>query len=339
MASSGGIGTYTISTALTSTGSNVKITVGGGIGTYIMSKTQSTTSNSQQISSTFTEVPSSSLYSLYEVAASPVDLTVVSTYTDPVTTECSGDGLYKGIVNQLSTFRICPRDRFGNLRDDDDQYFLEHELFSASATLVDRSVYDGSGSEVLTPVISYNHIEHCFLCSYTPKVAGEYTLSVNYRSSSRVDEDDLSVTGSWTSTIPSLLNVTTGGPLSIGQSLYGPGLDYGSVVAGVAFIGTGNYTINTNVLSVKTLSSGSVSLGQPVSSAGIPNGTTIVSQVLHGVGVYTLSGASCSSSTTITSASASATVTGGWSGKILTVESVTIGSLFAGVFFHMLFHM
>jgi len=132
--------------------------------------------------SSLSAVPPAYLYSLHEVDTSPVLVNITSSATDPAKTECTGQGLFTGTANRASSFRIIPRDSYRNLRDDDDLYFLASQLFSAKLTLVDGAKYGGSGAEVVIPTIENDADSHSFLGSYTPQLAGTYSLEVAYQS-------------------------------------------------------------------------------------------------------------------------------------------------------------
>ena len=123
-------------------------------------------------------VPETSLYALFEVDRSPVLVTVFSTDTSPDKTECTGDGLYEGRALHTSYFSFCPRDRYRNLRDDLDLFYLSSDLFSSNLTLLTDMEHNGVGSESLVPQITYNSDTHCFDASYTPSIAGQYQLEI-----------------------------------------------------------------------------------------------------------------------------------------------------------------
>lgn len=123
-------------------------------------------------------VPQENLYTLFEVDRSPVMVTIYSADTSPDHTECVGDGLYEGIALHRSYFTICPRDKYRNLRDDLDLYYLSSDLFSANLTLVDDQGYNGVGPEYISPDLIYNIDTNCFDGSYIPEVAGTYRLEI-----------------------------------------------------------------------------------------------------------------------------------------------------------------
>jgi hypothetical protein len=125
-------------------------------------------------------IPASNLFSLHEINRSPVLVTILSSTTNANTSECIGDGLYSGIALQKSFFKVCPRDAFGNMRDDIDEKYLETEQFEASLVLQNDLGYNGVGVEYILPVFNYNSNEHCFETSYTPQHAGQYRLDVYY---------------------------------------------------------------------------------------------------------------------------------------------------------------
>jgi hypothetical protein len=130
----------------------------------------------------FTVIPMVNLFSLYEVTNSPLELTVKSAATSAADTECSGAGLFGAVAHQETEFEICPRDQFGNLRDDVDELYLASEFFSSTMELVDgQAEYQGDGALMLTPVLTYDHSTHCFVGKYTPERAGQYTLSITFQ--------------------------------------------------------------------------------------------------------------------------------------------------------------
>ena len=129
----------------------------------------------------FRSITSEFLYSLYEIDRSPVQVHVVSAATDALSTECHGPGLYTAVVHRKTWFSLCPRDRFRNMRDDSDLFFLSSEFFSATLTLIDDKGYRGVGVESLAPDLLYNNETYCFTAYYTPERAGLYSLEVVYR--------------------------------------------------------------------------------------------------------------------------------------------------------------
>jgi hypothetical protein len=124
------------------------------------------------------------LYSLYEINGSPANVTVKSSFTSPIQSECSGDGLIQATSLQPSYFSLCPRDQFGNLRDDDDLFFLMDQDFQAYLRyLPDDPLsiqYDGLGSEYIQPDLIFNPSSSCFDGFYTAQRAGAYLLEVSY---------------------------------------------------------------------------------------------------------------------------------------------------------------
>lgn len=155
-------------------------------------------------------IPSKYLYTLYEINSSPVMVKVISGSTAAATTECTGAGLYGAVALQRSEFTVCPRDQYGNLRDDDFYFLLSTQMFSASVTLLNDLGFGGDGSEILTPVLVFNNATFCFDAHYTAERAGNYQLEVVYQSSR--DDAFFHVAGS-----PFILNVAptkTSGPYS-----------------------------------------------------------------------------------------------------------------------------
>lgn len=170
-------------------------------------------------------IPSSNLYRMYELSTdSPLLVTVVSDYTVAQRTECYGSGLSEGISLQTASFTICPRDNFGNLRDDEenldflqdqdfaaDLYYRNSSTYPASDKLIaldfnqQRGKYHGEGSEYIQPLLKFNTNTFCFDGSYTPRLAGVYDLFITYgqrytgffnNSSLLYQLNDLSVLGS-----------------------------------------------------------------------------------------------------------------------------------------------
>jgi hypothetical protein len=130
----------------------------------------------------FSVITSDNLFSLFEIDRSPVIIRVQSTETAAVTTECTGDGLYSATALHPSYFQFCPRDMYGNLRDDGDEFYLGTQTFSSTFHLIDSGSYHGVGSEHLTPMISYDPSTHCWDGQYVPEIAGLYNLNIYYQS-------------------------------------------------------------------------------------------------------------------------------------------------------------
>ena len=173
----------------------------------------------------FDVIPYDNLYSLFEIDQSPVSIRVFSAETVAETTECSGDGLYTVVALNPSYFQFCPRDIFGNLRDDDDEFYLKTQLFSSSFVLIDSQGYDGVGSERINPTLTYDSDSHCWNGYYVPERAGIYALNIMYQS--LPDENATHVLGS-----PFIVEVApdrSSGPLSDVHKLPSPlNLDAGS---------------------------------------------------------------------------------------------------------------
>lgn len=144
-----------------------------------------------------TVITSNYLYALFPIGR-PLTVVVKSGPTYAETTECTGDGIFKGVALKESTFQVCPRDAWLNMRDDDDEVRLSKEYFSAelyyiSDTSPSNMAYDGwgggvydstnpnKGEYVLAQMI-YNLNTHCFDGRYTPQRAGVYSLNVVYQS-------------------------------------------------------------------------------------------------------------------------------------------------------------
>jgi hypothetical protein len=134
-----------------------------------------------------TVIPQANLFSLFEIDRSPVLVTIHSADTSAETTECLGEGLYGAVALRRSEFTVCPRDEYRNLRDDDDDFYLSTQRFSALLRLVDDRGHDGVGAEELVPTMVYNHDTFCFDFSYTSERAGEYELQVLYRTDRRAN--------------------------------------------------------------------------------------------------------------------------------------------------------
>jgi hypothetical protein len=134
------------------------------------------------ITATLHVVPHDKLMALYEISKSPVHVHIVSADTSPANTECTGNGLFAAEALQLATFTVCPRDRFSNLRDDDNEFYLSTQLFSAEMDIINDGGYDGQGAERLSPILKFNAATHCFDGSYLPQRAGIYLLSIGYQS-------------------------------------------------------------------------------------------------------------------------------------------------------------
>ena len=127
-------------------------------------------------------VPSSALFGLYELSnLSPTIVTVLSGATDPTKSECTGDGLFTATSDISSHFKVFPRDSYYNLRDDDDEWYLASEYFSATAVLTSQNGHDGVGAEEITAEFVYNHDEHCFEGTYKALQAGNYDLNIYFQ--------------------------------------------------------------------------------------------------------------------------------------------------------------
>jgi hypothetical protein len=129
----------------------------------------------------FQAIPPENLYSLYEVGNSPIELIITSSDTSPKDTECSGDGIVSARVGMRSSFQFCPRDVYGNYRDDVDEFFLSSQLFSSVMHLTDSQGHEGYGRDVLHPILTFDHSTHCWDGEYTPDRAGLYNLSITYQ--------------------------------------------------------------------------------------------------------------------------------------------------------------
>jgi hypothetical protein len=135
---------------------------------------------STPLNSVLQVIPYKNLYGLYEISQTPLDVHVVSAATDPLTTECTGPGLYGAESLVPTWFSFCPRDKYGNMRNDAAQYFLSTQMFSAKMTIVNDMGYDGQGVERVTPTLEYNPVTFCFDGSYRAERAGRYRLRISY---------------------------------------------------------------------------------------------------------------------------------------------------------------
>ena len=102
-------------------------------------------------------------------------------------------------------FTVCPRDQYGNLRNDDDPFYLSTEQFTGEAVLMSqRNIndiiyfniddtsnnnnfnmesdveYGGSGARVVEAIVTYNYSTLCFDFSITPELAGTYLYTIYY---------------------------------------------------------------------------------------------------------------------------------------------------------------
>ena len=126
-------------------------------------------------------IPMSSLYSLHEIDMSPLIVTVSSAATDAGSTECFGDGLTRAETSVTSYFTCCPRDRYGNLRDDDDPLYLSTQRLLSTMHLTSSLGLGGLGAELLRLTPTYDHQSHCFHFDYTPQRGGRYELNITHR--------------------------------------------------------------------------------------------------------------------------------------------------------------
>mgnify|MGYP005991463323 CR=1 FL=1 len=126
-------------------------------------------------------VPQRNLLSLFEIDRSPVLVTIQSADTTASTTECTGEGLYAATARRESSFTVCPRDQYRNLRDDDDLFYLATQRFSAVLYLVNNHGHNGVGAEAVTADMVYNPETSCYDFNYTPQIAGSYRLEVYFQ--------------------------------------------------------------------------------------------------------------------------------------------------------------
>lgn len=128
-----------------------------------------------------TVVPQSHLYTLFEVDRSPVRVTITSAATAANSSECTGEGLFGATALQSMSFSVCPRDRFGNLRDDYSAQVLEmNQVFSSQLTWLASP--SGSLIDALstTPQLVFNPSSFCFDGSYSVPGTGRYRLDIGY---------------------------------------------------------------------------------------------------------------------------------------------------------------
>jgi hypothetical protein len=130
--------------------------------------------------SNFAVIPQNRLYTLFEIDLSPVEVTIFSAETSPYTTECIGDGLFSAKVLEPAYFSVCPRDIYGNLRNDADPTYISTQIFSANFTL-QGNTYHGVGSEIINPVLTFNPATSCWDGYYVPLRAGDYELRIMYQ--------------------------------------------------------------------------------------------------------------------------------------------------------------
>ena len=138
------------------------------------------------------------LYALHPIG-DPVAVSIKSAPTSAAVTECTGAGLIQGVALSPSSFTVCPRDAFYNMRDDDDPTRLSLEYFAArlfyiqdySSSSSGGLPYDGKGmgvnalsstsGEYILAQLAYDHDSHCFQGTYTPTRAGVYSLAITYQ--------------------------------------------------------------------------------------------------------------------------------------------------------------
>ena len=112
---------------------------------------------------------------------SPIILTIVSDTTAADTTECFGDGLSTAQSGVTSYFTCCPRDQFGNLRNDGIIANLTSELIVGSLVLVGDAYLGGTGPETVEVSRTYDVGTSCFNFFYTAQRGGLFELSVTYQ--------------------------------------------------------------------------------------------------------------------------------------------------------------
>jgi YVTN family beta-propeller protein len=156
---------------------------------------------------------------------------------------------------------------------------------------------------------------------------------------------DLFVTNAGANTVSNFaINQITGGLSSTGviPDVTGAGpnsVAAGSLLSAGEFSGTATVTVGTAVLSVDSVAQGALAVGDVVSGTGIASGTTIVSfgTGTGGTGTYNLSAAATATVSTAESitgyaysAYVAATATEVSGSNVLTVTSVTTGTLLVG---------
>ena len=132
----------------------------------------------------FTAIQPHHFYSLYELTRiSPLTIRVISAAASANTTTLVmlGQSLTPTVLKPHA-FSVCPRDVYGNLRNDNDVYYMSTEAFGAAATLVNDLGYDGQGAEVLQYSVVYNVDSHCFDMSSVAMRAGVYRYDIYYYS-------------------------------------------------------------------------------------------------------------------------------------------------------------
>eukprot|EP01038_Epipyxis_sp_PR26KG_P006752 gene6752-9253_t len=138
-------------------------------------------------------IPQENLFSLYEVDRSPVLVTITSNKTSADNTICTGEGLYNATALHESYFSFCPRDVYGNYRNDEDLFYLSTQLYGANLSIHgNASKYDGVGPEYIIPVIKFDPKTYCFNGSYTPQRAGTYKLDIYHYTYSGAPKQPLS---------------------------------------------------------------------------------------------------------------------------------------------------
>ena len=127
-----------------------------------------------------TVIPREYLYSLHELKNSPVIISINSADTSAANTECLGEGLYHAVVNERTQFEICPRDQYGNLRDDDDEFYLMSQIFNVSLHHNDDDRSTSYYAPRIKPGLKFNTISKCFDVEYIPLKKGTYELNVKF---------------------------------------------------------------------------------------------------------------------------------------------------------------
>ena len=128
-------------------------------------------------------IPSEYLFVLKEIDKSPIVVTILSDITVADTTECQGDGLVYAFSGTISSFSCCPRDRYSNLRDDNNSTSLASELLSSSLRYLGNLPPIVTHPDTINVKSMYDVLTHCFNYEYVPQRGGILELDVTYQNS------------------------------------------------------------------------------------------------------------------------------------------------------------
>ena len=131
----------------------------------------------------YSVIPSEYLFVLKEIDKSPIVVTIISDITVADTTECQGDGLVYAFSGTISTFSCCPRDRYGNLRNDNNSTSLASELLSATLRYLGNLPPRVIHPDTINVKSIYDVLTHCFNYEYVPQRGGILELNVTYQNS------------------------------------------------------------------------------------------------------------------------------------------------------------